>query len=94
MSEFWVQNVYLLYIFAVVAVGYFVFTFKRALKSFDEWKEKVSEEMDMMRQNQIELRVSLPKEYVMSRKYENDIKEIKQLLERIFDKLDTKMDKH
>lgn len=93
MNEFWIQNVYLLYVFAILAVGYFGFTFKRALKSFDEWKQLIIEEIKTIKKNQIELRLSLPEKYVLCKKYENDIKEIKELLQKIFDKLDTKADK-
>ena len=39
------------------------------------------------------LREDLPKEYVAKDDYREDIKEIKALLERIFEKLDAKVDK-
>jgi hypothetical protein len=39
------------------------------------------------------LRENLPKEYVAKDDYKEDIREIKALLERIFEKLDAKVDK-
>tara|TARA_R110002126_G_scaffold24974_1_gene85955 strand:- start:415 stop:648 length:234 start_codon:yes stop_codon:yes gene_type:complete len=39
------------------------------------------------------LREDLPKEYVAKDDYREDIREIKALLERIFEKLDAKVDK-
>ena len=39
------------------------------------------------------LREDLPKEYVAKDDYKEDIREIKALLERIFEKLDAKVDK-
>lgn len=39
------------------------------------------------------LREDLPKEYVLRSDYRNDIREIKTMLEKIFDKLDKKVDK-
>ena len=39
------------------------------------------------------LREDLPKEYVAKDDYKEDIKEIKAMLEKIFEKLDAKVDK-
>jgi len=46
-----------------------------------------------LRADLVKLREDLPKEYVSKDDYREDIKEIKALLERIFEKLDAKVDK-
>lgn len=40
------------------------------------------------------LKEALPKEYVQKGDYKEDMREIKDLLRQIFDKLDSKQDKH
>ena len=40
------------------------------------------------------LREELPKEYVARDDYRSDIKEMKEMLQRLFDKIDGKADKH
>lgn len=39
------------------------------------------------------LRESLPKDYVMREDYRQDMREVKELLNKIFDKLESKVDK-
>ena len=46
-----------------------------------------------LRADLVKLREDLPKEYVAKNDYREDIREIKALLVRIFDKLDAKVDK-
>ena len=46
-----------------------------------------------LRADLVKLREDLPKDYVAKDDYREDIREIKALLERIFEKLDAKVDK-
>jgi len=40
------------------------------------------------------LREELPREYIAKDDYRNDVKELKDLLQKLFDRLDSKADKH
>ena len=40
------------------------------------------------------LREELPREYIAKDDYRNDVKEMKDLLQKLFDRLDSKADKH
>ena len=40
------------------------------------------------------LREELPREYVAKDDYRNDVKELKDMLQKLFDRLDGKADKH
>jgi predicted MPP superfamily phosphohydrolase len=40
------------------------------------------------------LREELPKDYVARNDYRSDVKELKDMLQRLFDRLDSKADKH
>ena len=58
------------------------------------WFGRVLWEADKeLRQDLTKLREDLPKEYVAKDDYREDVREIKQMLEKIFDRLETKADK-
>ena len=54
---------------------------------------QVMQRLQKQEDKQAEFERSLPKEYVHKDDYRNDIKEIKDILKQIFDKLDAKADK-
>lgn len=64
----------------VVSIGGFLmaFVFNWMTRKIQKLEDQVSE---------------LPKEYVTKDDYRNDIKEVKDILRQIFDKLDAKQDK-
>ena len=93
MPEFWKDHVYLIYVFGLGTLGYIVWSFKQSVRRFEQWKDEVTKEIGLIKKNQTDLRAELPEKYVMVRNYEKDLLEIKDLLQRIFDKLDLKMDK-
>lgn len=93
MPEFWKDHVYLLYLATIGALAYIIATFKYGVKKFEQWKEEITKEIGVIKKNQGDLRAELPQKYVMVRNYEKDILEIKGLLQRIFDKIDMKVDK-
>ena len=68
----------------VVAVGAFlgIFVFNQIMQRLQKSEDKISE-----------LERSLPHDYVQKDDYKTDIKEVKDILRQIFDKLDGKADK-
>ena len=58
------------------------------------WFGRVLWEADReLRQDLSKLREDLPKQYVAKDDYREDVREIKAMLEKIFDRLETKADK-
>lgn len=58
------------------------------------WFGRVLWEADKeLRQDLSKLREDLPKQYVAKDDYREDVREIKAMLEKIFDRLETKADK-
>lgn len=58
------------------------------------WFGRVLWEADReLRQDLSKLREDLPKQYVAKDDYREDVRDIKQMLEKIFDRLETKADK-
>ena len=58
------------------------------------WLGRVLWEADKeLRQDLTRLREDLPKQYVAKDDYREDVREIKAMLEKIFDRLETKADK-
>lgn len=58
------------------------------------WFGRVLWEADReLRQDLTKLREDLPKQYVAKDDYREDVREIKAMLEKIFDRLETKADK-
>jgi hypothetical protein len=58
------------------------------------WLGRVLWEADKeLRQDLTKLREDLPKQYVAKDDYREDVREIKAMLEKIFDRLETKADK-
>ena len=58
------------------------------------WFGRVLWEADKeLRQDLTKLREDLPKQYVAKDDYREDVREIKAMLEKIFDRLETKADK-
>ena len=49
--------------------------------------------VDELKKDLSKLREELPKEYVGKDDYRQDVKELKEMLTKLFDKLDTKSDK-
>jgi len=93
MNSFWIEHIYLLYIAVIAGIAYFSFSLRRALRAFDVWREQMEETICNIKEKQGNLRETLPIYYVRNHKYEKDIREIKEMLDKIFDKLDSKMDK-
>ena len=54
---------------------------------------KVEMEITKIKERQTELRETLPINYIRSKDYGEDIREIKSMLSRIFEKLESKVDK-
>lgn len=58
------------------------------------WFARVLWESDReLRQDLTKLREDLPRQYVAKDDYREDVREIKSMLEKIFDRLETKADK-
>lgn len=58
------------------------------------WFGRILWEADKeLRQDLSKLREDLPRHYVAKDDYREDVREIKQMLEKIFDRLETKADK-
>ena len=49
--------------------------------------------VDELKKDLSKLREELPKEYVVKDDYRQDVKELKEMLSKLFDKLDNKSDK-
>ena len=54
---------------------------------------QIMQRLQKSEDKQAEFERSIPREYVHKDDYRNDIKEIKEILKQIFDKLDAKADK-
>jgi hypothetical protein len=93
MNTFFSIYNYLLYIVLAVSYVYIVWTFKTGIKIFEKWKEEIAAEISIIKQNQINLRIELPEKYVLFNRFEVSYLELKTLLQKILDKLDTKEDK-
>lgn len=73
----------LVFNFVVSIAGFLaVFVFYQVMNRLQKTEDKIAE----MERN-------LPKEYVQKEDYKTDIKEVKDILRQIFDKLDNKQDK-
>ena len=93
MNDFWQSHMYLLYLTTTCAVVYIVWTLKL-------WKAIIETGLKELRDNHHNLEIKLPIEYMRIEacekeniKRERDIREIKEMLNKIFDKLDGKADK-
>lgn len=93
MSDFWIDHSYLLYIGCIAGFSYFVFTLKTGFKTIEKWKDEITKEITNIKDRQVTLRETLPLQYVLTERYDIHIKEIKDILDRIADKLDCKVDK-
>ena len=65
------------------AFALFGFVLKTVWDAVQDLKEDVKE-----------LEIKLPRDYVGKDDYRNDVKELKDLLQKLFDRLDSKADKH
>jgi len=66
-----------------------------AVLSVVGWFARVLWEADKeIRKDLAQLREKLPETYVSKDDYREDLRELKSMIERVLDRLDTKMDKH
>jgi len=65
------------------AFALFGFVLKTVWDAVQDLKEDVKE-----------LEIKLPRDYVGKDDYRNDVKELKDMLQKLFDRLDSKADKH
>jgi hypothetical protein len=93
MNVFWEEHAYILYVLVIAGFGYFIFTLKLALKNLEKWKDIRGIDMAQIKDKQGVLRESLPEKYVSFVTYKSDITEIKDILLRVAEKLDCKVDK-
>lgn len=93
MDAFWSEHNYLLYVGCLIGFTYFMFTFKVGLRELEKWQDKINKEILVIQERQVSLRENLPEKYVLVERYDINIREIKEILDRIADKLDCKVDK-
>jgi hypothetical protein len=58
------------------------------------FSRQIWEAVNELRKNVHEIEVDLPKSYVRKDEFADSVKEIKAMLEKIFDRLENKADKH
>ena len=58
------------------------------------FSRQIWEAVNELRKNVHEIEVDLPKSYVRKDEFSESVKEIKAMLEKIFDRLENKADKH
>jgi len=58
------------------------------------FSRQIWEAVNELRRNVHEIEVDLPKSYVRKDEFADSVKEIKAMLEKIFDRLENKADKH
>lgn len=63
------------------------------LNSMTRQIQKQDDKITLLEERQSTLKDNLPHDYVQKQDYREDIKEVKEILRQIFDKLDNKQDK-
>lgn len=75
-----------LLVILVAGIGWIVKTLWNAVKSLKTDVFKLNEKISITRED-------LPKSYVQKEDYKDDIHDIKEMLTRLFEKIDSKVDK-
>jgi rRNA maturation endonuclease Nob1 len=98
VENFWTEHTYLLYGLLIGAFGYIIWTLKAGFRAFALAIKEIRERQTTLRE------ATLPNEYVriqacdkhiqeVKEQYNKDMKDVKDLLGKIFDKLDLKLDR-